>query len=236
MTESIYFRQLLAGRDFGHPNPIASQMVNYIYLIGDAKTKQCVVIDPAWDIKGIIDVARKDDMEIVAALASHYHPDHIGGDLFGYSVEGLKTLLELLPIKVHAHKDEAEGLKIVTEISETDLVRRESGDVLEVGRIKIQFIHTPGHTPGSQCFLVDKNLVSGDTLFVKGCGRVDLPGSDPAKMYESLTQKLAKLPDETAVYPGHDYGEVPKSTIGQEKRTNYYLQVRSLEEWMRLMG
>lgn len=235
MGAITYFRQLLAGRDFARVNPIAAQMVNFVYLIGDKEMRECLVVDPAWDVDGLIRIAEQDGMRLVGALATHYHPDHVGGSLFGYNIQGLARLLELLPVKVHVNKEEAEGLKKITGLSESDLVRHESGDVLELGSLKIQFIHTPGHTPGSQCFLVDNKLVSGDTLFIRGCGRVDLPGSDPEKMYESLTQKLAKLPDDTILYPGHDYADKPWSTIGEEKRTNYYLRVGSREEWLRLM-
>ncbi len=235
MSERIYFRQLLAGRDFARVNPIAAQMVNFVYLIGDKETRECLIVDPAWDVDGLVRTAEQDDMKVVGALATHYHPDHVGGSLFGYNIQGLARLLELLPVRVHVNKEEAEGLKKITGLSESDLVRHESGDVLELGSLKIQLIHTPGHTPGSQCFLVDDKLVSGDTLFIRGCGRVDLPGSDPEKMYESLTQKLAKLPDDTILYPGHDYADKPWSTIGEEKKTNYYLRVGSREEWLRLM-
>jgi hydroxyacylglutathione hydrolase len=106
-----------------------------------------------------------------------------------------------------------------------------------VGKIPVQFLHTPGHTEGSTCFLVaEKNLVAGDTLFVGGCGRVDLPGSDPEEMYRSLTQRLATLPDDVALYPGHDYGARPASTLGEERRSNHYLRIPTLEEWLRMMG
>jgi glyoxylase-like metal-dependent hydrolase (beta-lactamase superfamily II) len=236
MTEQPYFRQLLAGRDFARTDPIAAQMVNFVYLIGDRQTRRCIVVDPAWDVAGLIEEAEKDGMTIVGTLATHYHPDHIGGEFFGFTVEGIVTLLERLKVKIHVNREEADGVKVLTGVSESDLIRHDSGDVLELGDLKIEFIHTPGHTPGSQCFLVNGRLVSGDTLFVKGCGRVDLPGSDPAKMYESLTQKLAKLPDDTILYPGHDYADRPTSTIGDEKRTNYYLRINSLDQWLQLMG
>ncbi len=97
-------------------------------------------------------------------------------------------------------------------------------------------IHTPGHTPGSQCFLAGSSLVSGDTLFTEGCGRVDLPGGDAGQMYHSLTQVLAKLPEETVLYPGHNYGAKPYSTMGEQKHENYFMRIRSLDEWIRLMG
>jgi glyoxylase-like metal-dependent hydrolase (beta-lactamase superfamily II) len=106
-----------------------------------------------------------------------------------------------------------------------------------VGSIPIQFVHTPGHTEGSTCFLVGGDrLVAGDTLFVGSCGRVDLPGSDPEEMYRSLTQRLAKLPDDVALYPGHDYGDSPSSTLGAQRRSNYAMKVPSLEQWLEMMG
>jgi hydroxyacylglutathione hydrolase len=102
--------------------------------------------------------------------------------------------------------------------------------------VKLRFLHTPGHTPGSQCFLAESALVSGDTLFINGCGRVDLPGSDPEQMYYSLTQVLAKLPDNTVVYPGHNYASKPSSSLEDLKRENYYLRIPSLDAWLGLMG
>ena len=236
MAESLYFRQLLAGRDFARVNPAAAQMANFVYLIGDPQTRECLVVDPAWDVEGLIDIAQQDDMKLVGALATHYHPDHVGGSLFGFTITGLASLIERLPVKAHVNKEEAEGIKLVTGLSESDLVRHESGDVVELGNLRITLIHTPGHTPGSQCFLINGRLVSGDTLFINSCGRVDLPGSDPAQMYESLTGKLAKLPDDTVLFPGHHYADRPTSTIGQEKRSNYCLRVPSLEDWLRRMG
>jgi glyoxylase-like metal-dependent hydrolase (beta-lactamase superfamily II) len=160
----------------------------------------------------------------------------VGGDLFGLPVEGISELLELKGMKVHVQKDEADGLKKVTGTSDSDLILHESGDTFFIGDVEVQFLHTPGHTPGSQCFLVQNRLVSGDTLFVQGCGRVDLPGSDPEEMYRSLTERLAKLPDEVVLFPGHDYGGQPTSTLGLERETNFYMKVPTLIDWMRLMG
>ena len=124
----------------------------------------------------------------------------------------------------------------MTGVSESDLVRHEGGDVLRVGDVGIELLHTPGHTPGSQCFLVEKRLIAGDTLFVQGCGRVDLPGGDAEEMYRTLTQRLAALPDDVRLFPGHDYGEHPTSSLGEERRTNTYMRIPSLEAWLRLMG
>ncbi len=234
--DNLYFRQLLAGRDFARNNPIAGQMANFCYLIGDRSTRKAVVVDPAWDVKDLVDAAEKDGMELVGALATHYHPDHIGGDLFGHDIEGLARLLELKGMKVHVQKPEAEGVRLMTGLSDTDLTLHDGGDRLSLGEVEIEFVHTPGHTPGSQCFLVRGRLVAGDTLFVQGCGRVDLPGGDPAEMYRTLTQRLAKLPDDVVLYPGHDYAERPTSTLGEQRQTNYALRASSLDDWLRMMG
>lgn len=236
MNSPLYFRQLLAGRDFAQRNPIAAQMVNFCYLIGDRRAGKCVVVDPAWDVRGLVDLARADGMTIEGALATHYHPDHVGGDLFGHSVEGLAELHEVAPVPVHCNGNEAEGIRLVTGLSESDLVRHDGGDELLVGEVGIRMLHTPGHTPGSQCFLVDGRLVSGDTLFVGGCGRVDLPGGDPEEMYRTLTQRLATLPESTVLYPGHHYGPTPDSTLADERRQNYTLRPRSLDEWLAFMS
>jgi glyoxylase-like metal-dependent hydrolase (beta-lactamase superfamily II) len=235
-SDQLYFRQLLAGRDFARSNAVATQMVNFCYLIGDRTAREALVVDPAWDVEGLVAIADRDEMKLVGALATHYHPDHIGGDLFGHVVEGLARLLALKGMKVHVQKQEAQGVRFMTGLSDSDLVLHEGGDRLRVGDVEIELVHTPGHTPGSQCFLVRDRLVSGDTLFVKGCGRVDLPGGDPEEMYRSLTERLAKLSDEVVLYPGHDYGDRPTSTLGEERRSNYYLRVSNLEDWLRLMG
>ena len=236
-NDPLYFRQLLAGTDFATSDPVAGQMVNFAYLIGDRDTRECLLVDPAWDVQSLVDAARSDDMKVIGALASHYHPDHVGGEMMGYSVEGVRRLLELVGVKIHVQDREVPWVKRVTGLSDSDLAGHAGGDVIRVGRIPVQFVHTPGHTEGSACFLVAGNrLVAGDTLFVGGCGRVDLPGSDPEEMYRSLTQRLARLGDDVVLYPGHDYGRSPTSTLGEERRSNAYLRVPTLEQWLRMMG
>src|SRR6185369_12705042 len=141
-----------------------------------------------------------------------------------------------IKVKVFVNKEEAEGTKRVAGLSDSDLVKVEAGDIFKVGNVEIKFIHTPGHTPGSQCFLVEGNLVSGDTLFVNSCGRVDLPGSDPEAMYYSLNQTLRNLPDATVVYPGHAYSSESSTTIGAQKRTNMYLRFPTLDDFLDAMG
>lgn len=236
LEEHLYFRQLLAGRQVATSNPAAGQMANFMYLLGDVASRQALIVDPAWDVQSLIDTATADGYEIAGALVTHYHPDHVGGDLFGLSIEGVARLLEHKAVPVYVNKNEADGLKKVTGLSDSDLKRVESDETVQLGKIPIRCLHTPGHTPGSQCFLVGDRLVAGDTLFVQGCGRVDLPGGDPDQMYESLTQKLAKLPSQTVLYPGHHYGPSETSTIGEELRNNAYLRVKSLGDWHRLFG
>ncbi len=179
--DRLYFRQLLSGRDFATADPIARQMVNFVYLIGDRETGEAVVIDPAYGVKDLLAVLDADGMTLVGALATHYHPDHVGGEMAGYSISGVSELLRLRPVPVHVQADEAEWVKRVTGLDDSDLVTHSSGDVVHAGGVPIELIHTPGHTPGSQCFLVDNRLVAGDTLFLEGCGRTDLPGGDPER-------------------------------------------------------
>ncbi len=223
---ALYLKQLQVG-----------PMQNYVYLIGDTETRQAVAVDPAWAVDAIVGVLEEDDMKLETVLITHYHPDHLGGSMMGHNIEGATDLLERgHKVKIHIHKNEAEYVPRVCGLSMSDLVLTEAGDDVVIGEQRIQFIHTPGHTPGSQCFLVQGNLVSGDTLFIGGCGRVDLPGSNPEDMYASLNTTLKALPDETVLYPGHNYSPVPVSTLGEEKKSNPYLQFAKLDDFLRIMG
>jgi glyoxylase-like metal-dependent hydrolase (beta-lactamase superfamily II) len=231
----LYFKQLLAGRDIGRGDPIATQMQNFVYLIGDKESGECVVVDPAWAVDDLVDLVEQEDMKLVGALATHYHPDHVGGTMYGLTVEGLPRLMERAPCKVHAHKLEVPGIRKVTGLDESDFVKHDSGDKVKVGDIEIELLHTPGHTPGSLCFRLKSALVAGDTLFLQGCGRVDLPGGDPEEMYHTLTQRLSTLPGDTMLYPGHAYGG-EQADMDTVRRTNQYMSIPNLETWMRYMG
>jgi len=225
MDEStIFLRQMELG-----------PMQNFVYLVGDPETRECVVVDPAWEIDTIVDTAREAGMTIIGALVTHTHQDHVGGSLASWGmpgrIPGVEDLLERVPAKVYVHKAEREFLKGFG----SDLVKVDNHDTLRIGRLTLTFMHTPGHTPGSQCFLVDDRLISGDTLFIGSCGRTDLPGSDPSEMYYSLTQRLAALPDSTTLLPGHNYGG-SSSTIGTEKRQNPFLRFTSLGDFLLTMG
>jgi hydroxyacylglutathione hydrolase len=221
---TVYLRQMELG-----------PMQNFVYLVGDPVARECVVVDPAWEIETIVETAERDGMRLVGALVTHTHQDHVGGSLesWGMSgrIPGVEDLLERVRLKVYVHKAEREFLRGFG----SDLVQVDNHDTLEVGRLTLTFMHTPGHTPGSQCFLVGDRLVSGDTLFIGSCGRTDLPGSDPTEMYYSLTQRLAALPDDTILLPGHNYGG-PSSTIGDEKRQNPFMRFAALGDFLQVMG
>ena len=232
----LYFRQLLAGRDIASRDPIARQMVNFVYLIGDRETGEAVVVDPAYAPGEIVDMLEGDGMHLVGALATHYHADHVGGSLFGHDIAGIAQLLDRVSVPIHVQKAESPWVIRAAGLSSADLVEHESGELVRVGSVDVQLIHTPGHTPGSQCFLVDGRLVAGDTLFLNGCGRTDLPGSDPEAMYDSLFNRLLVLPDDTVVFPGHLYSEDPSATLASTKRWNPVLAPRSPAEWLQVFG
>ena len=192
-------------------------MQNYVYLIGSTQTRKVAVVDAAWEIDTILKIAAQDEMEVTHALVTHTHPDHVGGGFAGMEIAGVTELLEKCKAKVVVHKVESEFLK---GLSPSDMIKTEHGDKVDVGGVEFQLMHTPGHTPGSQCFLVDGRVVSGDTMFIDACGRVDFPGGNAEQMYYSLTQKLMALPDETILFPGHNYASLKHATIGDQRKTN----------------
>ena len=234
--DRLYFRQILSGKDVATGDMLARQMVNFIYLIGDRETGEAVVVDPAYDPQGLLDILAEDEMELTGVLATHYHPDHVGGDMMGHSIAGVADLLELTSVPIHVQDPEGDLVTRVTGVTDDNLVRHGSGDVVSVGGIDIELIHTPGHTPGSQCFFVDNKLVAGDTLFLEGCGRTDLPGGDPREMYESLTQRLARIPDDAVLYPGHLYAPQASASMGETRTHNYVFAPRTPEQWLAMFG
>lgn len=225
MSERLYLKQLEIG-----------PMANYVYLVGDTETREAMVVDPAWDIPAILAALDADGMKLTGALITHFHPDHMGGELFGQNIPGVPELLAARPVKIHLHKAEAPYVKRTLGLEASDFTSVDGETTVKVGDVPIRILHTPGHTPGSLCFLVDGNLVSGDTLFIGSCGRVDLPGSNPAELYESLTGKLMKLPDDTVLYPGHNYAPASTSTIGREKKSNMFMRFERLDDFLRTMG
>ncbi len=193
-------------------------MENFVYLIGDQDKRECVMVDPAWEVDRVLRLAAQDGMRVVGGLVTHTHFDH---------VNGVEELIAKTGSKVYVNKAEAEFLKGM----KSHLEKVDSGHKLQVGNLEITFLHTPGHTPGSQCFLVNNRLVSGDTLFINACGRCDLPGGNAEQMYESL-QRLAKLGEGVILLPGHNYAAEPTSTLGNELKNNPYYQCHSLSEFL----
>lgn len=230
-VDRLYFRQLLSGRDFAVGDPIAQQMVNFAYAIGDRQTGECVLVDPAHSADDLLDLVEADGMRVVGVLATHFHADHIGGSLMGHHVDGVARLLERCSCPVHVQRDETPWVLRTSGLGTDQLVEHDGGDIVTVGAFEIRLVHTPGHTPGSQCFLVEGRLVSGDTLFLDGCGRTDFPGSDPEAMYDSL-QTLASMPDGTIVYPGHRYSVPSSATIEAVRSANYVFRPTSREQWL----
>lgn len=211
-AETLYVRQLALG-----------PMKNFVYLVGAADGGEVAVVDPAWDVPAILRAAEEDGKRIVAALLSHHHFDHING---------VPALLEARDVPVYAQKAEVDFAEVVRAFGDT-VKPVAPGDVVSVGGLEVKCIHTPGHTPGSQCLLCRGALVSGDTVFVNACGRTDLPGGDTAQLFDSLHRVLGGLDDDTRLYPGHDYGDVPVSSLGREREHNPYFQLSALEAFAR---
>ena len=235
MTERLYFRQLLSGRDFARSDPVAQQMRNFSYLIGDRQTGDTVVVDPAYAANDLVDALESDGMKLSGVLVTHHHPDHVGGSMMGFELKGLAELLERQNVPVHVNGLEQQWVSQVTGIARSDLTAHEHGDKVSIGDVEIELLHTPGHTPGSQCFLLDGRLVAGDTLFLEGCGRTDFPGGDVDEMFRSL-QQLAALSGDPTVYPGHWYSAEPSATLSEVRRTNYVYRASNLDQWRMLMG
>ncbi len=233
--DRLYFRQLLSGRDFAAGDIMAKQMRNFAYLIGDRETSQCVVVDPAYAAGDLLDTLESDGMTLSGVLVTHHHPDHVGGSMMGFELKGLAELLERVSVPVHVNTHEAEWVSRITGIPRSDLTAHEHGDKVAVGDIDIELLHTPGHTPGSQCFLLDGRLVAGDTLFLEGCGRTDFPGGDADEMFRSL-QQLSRLSGDPTVFPGHWYSAERSAPLENVKRTNYVYRASNLDQWRALMG
>ncbi|MGB5151062.1 MAG: MBL fold metallo-hydrolase [Mycobacterium sp.] len=231
----LYFRQLLAGRDFAADDMIAQQMRNFAYLIGDRETGDAVMVDPAYAAGELVDALEADGMRLSGVLVSHHHPDHVGGTMMGFTLAGVAELLERVSVPVHVNALEAQWVSQVTGIAMSDLTAHQHGDTVSVGDIDIELLHTPGHTPGSQCFLLDGRLVAGDTLFLEGCGRTDFPGGNADDMFRSL-QALSTLSGDPTVFPGHWYSTEPSAPLSDVKRSNYVYRASNLDQWRMLMG
>lgn len=194
-------------------------MANFVYLVSCPVTRQCVVVDPAWDARAIEAAAAAADLSIVGLVCTHGHFDHINA---------VDDLLARHDLPVHLMAEEAERVELRNE----NLVRHRGGDRLRLGAGELELLHTPGHTPGSLTVRLPEAIVTGDTLFVGGCGRCDLVGGDPVVMFDTLQRLCRGLPPETRVFPGHDYGSTPSSRLRDELRSNPYLQHGTLAQFV----
>jgi hydroxyacylglutathione hydrolase len=237
MSGQFYFRQLLGGLDFALGDPVAEQMVNFAYAVGDRATGEALLIDPAYSPHELVDIVESDGLRVTGVLATHYHADHVGGSLGReFDIAGIVQLLETTDVPIHVQSPEVQWVTERTGVGADSLVGHAPGDIVSVGNFDVTLIHTPGHTPGSQCLLVNGRLISGDTLFLDGCGRTDLPGSDPEEMYRTLTHRLAEIPDETVLFPGHLYSADPSAPMSDVRRNNRALVPATAEQWLAMFA
>ena len=201
----MFFRQIQSHGD------------NFSYIIGDLATREAAVVDSSFNSGEIMRILKNEGFTLKYIVSTHGHSDHTAGNAeLRYEFGG----------QIVAHQLSS----IVADVNVED------GDILRVGSVELKVIYTPGHTPDGICLLVDgKKLLTGDTLFVGECGRTDLPGGDPRSLYDSLFNKILKLGDVVEMYPGHDYGKKPSSTVGEERRTNYVLQPRNVADFVDFM-
>lgn len=191
-------------------------MDNFSYLIGDELSKEAAVIDPGSDAERIIDEAKRAGLQIKAILVTHTHYDHIGA---------LSELAAKTNATVYVHKSD------VSSIDADNVVSIDEGSIIKIGSVEVKAIHTPGHTPGGIVYQIGKKLFTGDTLFVEGCGRTDV-GGDTETMWDTI-QRLRDLKDDYEIYPGHDYGSKPHSTIAHEKKHNRFFLCKTREEFFK---
>lgn len=197
---------------------LVGRMSNFTYIIADEETDEAAVIDPSWDLEKIFEVLKIKGWTAKYIINTHSHFDHVLGN---------EQVAKVTGARVVQHEK--------SQIDKDATVRE--GDKISIGNIDLDVVHTPGHSKDSICLILRDQLVfTGDSLFVGACGRVDLPGSDPKEMYHSLFEKIIKFDEKLVIYPGHDYGPTPTSTIGHEKKFNYVLQPRTESEFLEFMG
>jgi len=192
-------------------------MQNFTYVVEDEDTNEAIVIDPSWNLETIMEIIEKNNLKVKYIVNTHHHFDHtIGNEAMAKQTGAPIVQYETSEIK---HDVKVSG-----------------GDTIRFGSSELAVIHTPGHSKDSMCLVGDGKIFSGDTLFVGTCGRVDLPGGDARELYHSLVGTLRGLDDDLVVYPGHNYGPTPTSTIGAQKKMNFVMQPRTEQEFLEIMG
>jgi len=193
-------------------------MANFTYIISDIQTHLAAIVDPSWDLQEIFELLTEKKLKAKHIINTHSHFDHVFGNDEVAKVTGA-TVIQ------HSNSQLRKDISVA------------ENDVISIGSVRLRVLHTPGHSEDSICLIIDKEVVfTGDTLFVGAVGRIDLPGGNPKDMYLSLYRKVSALEDQLTVYPGHDYGSLPVSTIGKEKQSNIALQAKSESEFLAFMG
>jgi hydroxyacylglutathione hydrolase len=195
-------------------------MENFVYLIEDASSKRAAVVDPAWDVEEILALAKQRGVRITDILLTHSHHDHING---------IERVLQDYDAQLHLLKAEARFWGSYLDLP----TLHHGGDAIALGETHIDVLHTPGHTPGSACYRLGDRLITGDTLFVFGCGRCDLRGGDPEQMYNTLKAMAERLPEDVVILPGHNYAALPTSTLAEQKEGNPFLHFDRLDRFVR---
>ncbi len=197
---------------------LVGEMDNFTYLIIDEKNKKSIIVDPSWNLDNIFDYLEKNKLVNTLIINTHSHFDHVLGN---------DQVVKMTGAKIIQHK--ASQLKKDIEVDD--------GESIKFGDVQIKVIHTPGHCADSICLIIDdKIILTGDTLFVGSCGRIDLPGSDPEEMYYTIYNKLANLDENLIVYPGHHYGSTKTSILKDEKKSNFVFKFHNREEFLRYMN
>ena len=198
-----------------------SKMDTFCYLVGDTHTQTCALIDPAFDTSRILEIAGEMGFAVTHVINTHCHSDHTAGNRAIIAASGAKLLIHTL---------DAERLKTILNSTfsrvlggksspKPDILLQDGQDIA-LGASHLKTIHTPGHTPGGICLYTEGHVFTGDTLFVEAVGRTDLPGGSSSQLLRSIKEKIYTLPGSTLVWPGHDYGPTPSSTVADEIRNN----------------
>lgn len=195
-------------------------MENFVYLLHDHSSDTAAIVDPAWDVEEILQVAENRGINITDILLTHSHHDHING---------IERVMDRYDAHIHLHKDEADFWG--KPLAKPKL--HHGGDRIKIGASEIELLHTPGHTPGSACYRLGDDLIAGDTLFVFGCGRCDLAGGDPEQMHTTLKRLRTELPGQTVLHPGHNYApKHPTSNMTEQLAGNPFLHFDDKEDFV----
>jgi glyoxylase-like metal-dependent hydrolase (beta-lactamase superfamily II) len=196
----------------------------FCYILGCEETQKALLIDPAGDEEHVVDTARSLGLTIESIVNTHGHPDHTCGNAKIKDLTGAEIYMHVLDDQMfNTPEGQSMARQMGFAVSPPADVHLQEGDTISFGNSKLSVLHTPGHSPGGVCLYGEKNLFTGDTLFVGAVGRTDLPGGSLDTMLQSIKEKILCLPDDTIIWPGHNYGASPTSTVALEKKQNIYV-------------